>query len=143
MRFFVTWRSQVLPTSVAAGVLQARIAFIEASSSVLVYSCPLPVPNPTLAAEVAAVEGHADVVAGRRLPVRRLALHEQVCAGTIGSRHGCLLVQEQGSGERSVGLVVDGDGERRGLDRRRTGHRLDRCTGHRRCRYCYNNFDFR
>ena len=45
-----------------------------------------------LAAQVAAVEGHADVVAGRRLPVHRLALHEQVRARTIGSRHRKLLL---------------------------------------------------
>jgi hypothetical protein len=49
-----------------------------------------------LAAEVAAVEGYADVVAGRRLAIGGLALHEQMRARTIGSRHACLL--------RSVGF---------------------------------------
>ena len=44
-----------------------------------------------LAAEVAAVEGHADVVAGRRLAIGGLALHEQMRARTIGSRHPGLL----------------------------------------------------
>src|SRR5918995_1169499 len=86
-----------------------------------------------LAAEIAAVEGHADIVAGCRLAVGGLALQEQMCARTIGSRHRDLLAEEgisspkkkQESGERSVALVVDGDGERRALDRRRTGDRLD------------------
>src|SRR5918995_4170029 len=44
-----------------------------------------------LAAEIAAVEGHADVVAGRCLAIGGLALHEQVRARTIGSRHASLL----------------------------------------------------
>jgi hypothetical protein len=44
-----------------------------------------------LAAEVAAVEGHAEVVAGRRLAIDGLALHEQMRARTIGSRHRRLL----------------------------------------------------
>ena len=56
-----------------------------------------------LAAEIAAVEGHADVVAGRRLAIGGLALHEQMRARTIGSRHRDLLQRRSGSGERSVG----------------------------------------
>jgi hypothetical protein len=54
------------------------------------------VDQPLLAAEITAIEGNADVVAGRRLPVGGPAPHEQVRARTIGSRHACLL--------RSVGL---------------------------------------
>jgi hypothetical protein len=38
-------------------------------------------------------------------------------------------MQEGGSGKRGVGLVVDGDRERRGLDRRRAGHCLDARLG--------------
>jgi hypothetical protein len=48
-----------------------------------------------LAAETAPVEGHADVVAGRRLAVDGLALHEQMRARTIGSRHRDLLADEE------------------------------------------------
>ena len=48
-----------------------------------------------LAAEVAAVEGHADVVAGRRLAIGGLALHQQMRARTIGSRHRDLLREDQ------------------------------------------------
>src|ERR671919_666225 len=48
-----------------------------------------------LAAEIAAVEGHAEVVAGRRLPIGGLALHEQMRARTIGSRHRDLLAEEE------------------------------------------------
>src|ERR671919_1397561 len=44
-----------------------------------------------LAPQAAAVEGHTDVVAGRRLAIRGLALHEQMRARTIGSRHASLL----------------------------------------------------
>jgi hypothetical protein len=44
-----------------------------------------------LAAKGAAVEGHTDVVPGRRLAIRGLALHEQMRARTIGSRHASLL----------------------------------------------------
>jgi hypothetical protein len=51
------------------------------------------VDQPLLAAEIAAVEGHADVVAGRRLAIDGLALHEQMRARTIGSRHRDLQMQ--------------------------------------------------
>ena len=44
-----------------------------------------------LTGEIAAVEGHAEVVAGRRLAIRGLTLHEQMRARTIGSRHASLL----------------------------------------------------
>ena len=37
--------------------------------------------------------------------------------------------KKQESGKRSAGLVVDGHGERRGLDRRCARHRLDRRLG--------------
>ena len=46
-------------------------------------------------------------------------------ARTIGSRHRRLLRRFGKSGEGCVGLVVDGQCERRALDRRRTGDRLD------------------
>jgi hypothetical protein len=38
-----------------------------------------------LATEIAAVEGHAEVVARRRLPVDSLALHEQMRARTVSA----------------------------------------------------------
>jgi hypothetical protein len=44
-----------------------------------------------LTAQIAAVERHADVVAGGRLTVGGLSFHEQMRARTIGSRHCTLL----------------------------------------------------
>jgi hypothetical protein len=40
-----------------------------------------------LSAEIAVVEGHTDLIAGRRLAVHGLAIHEQMRVRTIGSRH--------------------------------------------------------